>query len=177
MLAPMSPRLSLYPVIAVLLCASAFAAAQTPAPVIEPNGIARPPNVDGFYQALRKSGPAGEGVQVKDFTLERQGGNLHFIQGKVFLLRPGEWAHYGALYFLAVDISISRLKTPASAIPWLCLNKSGVMAQDFTTLVLLFTDGTDARHPQGLRRFRRPHPNASDLGGQRPCPRTAKPAA
>ena len=144
MLAAMFPRLFSSTVLAVALCLSASAFAQTKPGVIEPNGGARPPNADGFYQALRKAAPTGDGIQVKDFTLARQGGNFHFIQGSFYFYAPVNGRTTGAVFLGSGHFEL----TPEDASErhsLSLLNKSGVMAQDFTTLVLRFSDGTDAK--------------------------------
>ena len=143
MLAAMFPRLFSSAVIAVVIGASASAFAQTKPGVIEPKGPARPPNGDAFYQQLRKTAPTGDGVEVKDLTLTRQGGNFHFAQGSFYFYAAVNGRVTGAVFIGNGHFDL----TPEDASErhsLSLLNKSGVMAQDFTTLVLRFTDGTDA---------------------------------
>lgn len=134
-----------------LICAVAGAAvivsgaalAQGPVGLIEANGAARPGNADGVYVALRSALPAGDGVQVKDFTLERQGGTFHFAQGSFYFYGPVNNRVTGAVFIGTghFDLAPQEAREQHSLA---LLTKSGVMAQDFTTLVLRFTDGTAA---------------------------------
>jgi len=123
------------------LCVTCTLFAQSPAAVIEAKGAARPPNADGMYQALRSVLPAGEGVQVKDFTLERQGGEFHFEQGSFFFYGQVNGKVTGAVFLgkghFALAPSAASEQHSLSL-----LTKSGAMSQDFTALVLRFTDST-----------------------------------
>jgi hypothetical protein len=121
--------------------ASGAVQAQAPAGPIVPKGAAQPANVDGVYLALRSALPTGDGVQVKDFTLERQGGVFHFAQGNFFFYAPVNGKVTGAVFEGSghFDLAPTEARERHSLA---LLNKSGVMAQDFTTLVLRFTDGT-----------------------------------
>ena len=111
------------------------------AAVIESKGPAKAANSNAVYEALRQALPIGEGVLVKDLTLEREGGTFHFVQGSFYFYGPVNGRVTGAVFEgnghfdLAVK-SASEQKSLAQ------LTKSGVMAQDFSTLVLRFTDGT-----------------------------------
>jgi len=125
------------------VCLSSLVLAQSPAPAIAPNGTARPANADGDYKALRSDMPSGDGVQVKDLTLERQGGIFHLIQGNVYFYGAVDGRITGAVFLGNGHFDLTP-KDASERHSLSLLNKSGVMAQDFTTLVLLFTDGTDA---------------------------------
>jgi len=119
----------------------ADARAQTSAAAIEPNGTARPANADGTYLALRGALPAGEGVTVKDFTLEREGGVFHFEQGDFYFYGPVNGQVTGAVFVGKgrFELTLKDLSEQRSLAQ---LTKSGVMSQEFSTLVLRFTDGT-----------------------------------
>src|ERR1700761_7526366 len=69
-----------------------------PSPVIEPSGPARPANADGIYLALRGASPAGEGVHVKVFSLDRQGGKFHFDEGTFYFYGPVNGRVTGAVF-------------------------------------------------------------------------------
>ena len=90
----MFPRLGLLPVffLAVSACA------QTAAKVIEPNGPAHTPNAQAAYAALRQNLPSGEILSVKDFVLEREGGQFHFDQGVFYLYGPVQGRVTGAVF-------------------------------------------------------------------------------
>jgi len=125
----------------VSACVSCTLFAQTSAAVIEAKGPARTPNADGMYQALRSALPAGEGVQVKALTLERQGGSFQFEQGSFFFYGQVNGKFTGAVFLGKGHFALA----PAAASEQHSLSlltKSGAMSQDFTTLVLRFTDGT-----------------------------------
>jgi hypothetical protein len=126
----------------ILLMAIAVRA-QSPATSapIEPNGAARPANSDGTYQALRGSLPSGDGFTVKDLTLEREGGVFHFEQGDFYFYGPVNGLVTGAVFTGKGHFSLS-VKDASEQRSLALLTKSGVMQQDFTSLVLRFTDGT-----------------------------------
>src|SRR5664280_404580 len=71
-LAGMDSRQFIFP---VLLMAASVCAQTAPKP-IEPNGLAQAANSEKTYAALREDLPGSEGVMVKDFTLEREGGKF-----------------------------------------------------------------------------------------------------
>ena len=124
-----------------MACAANACLAQVNAPVIEPNGPARPANADGVYGALRTSLPMGNGVTVKDFTLERQGGTLHFEQGTFYFYAQVNGRVTGAVFLGKGHFDLAP-KEASEQHSLALLTKSGAMAQDFATLVLRFTDGT-----------------------------------
>ena len=115
--------------------------AQSPATVIEPKGTARPPNAEGTYAALRSALPSGDGVQVKDLTLERQGGTFHFTDGSFFFYGPVNGRVTGAVFLGngKFDMAPTEAREQHSLS---LLTKSGAMSQSFATVVLRFTDGT-----------------------------------
>jgi hypothetical protein len=124
---------------AVVVCGTVLA--QEPAGLIVPKGPARPANADGVYLALRSALPMGDGVQVKGFKLERQGGIFHFDQGSFFFYGPVNGRITGAVFegsgrFTLAPKEVSEQRSLA------LLDKSGEMEQDFSTVVLRFTDGT-----------------------------------
>jgi hypothetical protein len=123
------------------LMGTTAAAAQLSASPIEPNGTARVPNTNGVYAALRSSLPVGEGVTVKDFTLEREGGSFHFEQGSFFLYAAVNGHVTGAVFLGKGHFALSP-KDASEQHSLGLLTKSGVMAQDFSSLLLRFTDGT-----------------------------------
>jgi hypothetical protein len=137
----MSSRQFLSVLAGFAVCLSHAVLAQSPAPVIEPNGPARPANADGAYRALRSDLPSGDGVQVKDFTLARQGGVFHLIQGSVYFYGPVNGRITGAVFLGSGHFDLT-LEDASERRSLALLNKSGVMAQDFSSLVMRFTDGT-----------------------------------
>ena len=142
MLADMFPKCWVSFVAAVAVFASSSVVfAQGPASVIEPRGAARVANADGVYLALRSDQPTGDGVQVKDFKLERQGGVFHFTQGSFFFYAAVNGRVTGAVFEGSGHFDLAP-KEVSEQHSLALLSKSGVMAQDFTTLVLRFTDGT-----------------------------------
>ena len=124
---------------ALLIAASACA--QTAAKNIEPNGAAHAPNAQNTYAALRADLPGAESVTVKDFTLAREGGVFHFDQGDFYFYSPVEGKVTGAVFVGKgrFDLTVKDVGEQRSLA---LLTKSAGMAQDFTTLVLRFTDGT-----------------------------------
>ena len=115
--------------------------AQNAARPIEPNGAAHAANAENTYAALRADLPGGESAMVKDFILERQGGVFHFDAGEFYFYLPVEGRVTGAVFvgkgrFELAPKQVSEQKSLA------LLTKSSSMTQEFTTLVLRFTDGT-----------------------------------
>jgi hypothetical protein len=133
----MGSRVILLPVL--LLAVSAFS--QTATTVIEPNGPAQAGNAQKTYAALRADLPGAESVTVKDFTLAREGGIFHFDQGDFYFYSPVEGRVTGAVFVGKgrFDLSVTGAGEKRSLA---LLTKSDAMAQDFTSLVLRFTDGT-----------------------------------
>ena len=126
-----------------LLLAASSLCAQTSLKVIEPNGDAHVPNSEGTYKALRSSLPSGDGVSVKDFTLEREGGVFHFEQGEFYFYVPVNGQTTGAVFEGKGHFDLT-LKDASEKRSLALLAKGGVMSQDFTAVTLRFTDGTDA---------------------------------
>jgi len=126
----------------LLVLASASAClAQLDAPAIKPSGSARPANTNGVYLALRSALPAGEALAVKDFTLEREGGDFHFEQGNFFLFGPIGGRITGAVFLGKGHFDLAP-KQAAEQHSLAFLTKGGALSQDFSTLVLRFTDAT-----------------------------------
>jgi hypothetical protein len=125
----------------VSACVPCTLFAQTASAVIEAKGAARPANGNGLYEGLRSSLPAGDGVQVKDFTLEREGGTFHFDQGS-FYFYSGVNAKITGTVFVGKGTFALSPKDASEHHSLALLAKNGVIAQDFSTLVLRFTDGT-----------------------------------
>jgi hypothetical protein len=133
----MDSRAFLLPVLLIALSAGA----QTAPGPIEPNGHAQAPNAEKTYAALRADLPGAESVTVKDFTLEREGGTFHFDQGTFYFYAPVEGRVTGAVFagngqFKLAVADASEQRSLA------LLTKGGPMIQNFSTLVLRFTDGT-----------------------------------
>ena len=129
---------------AVLLPAvltAACACAQTAAKPIQPNGPAHSPNSQAIYAALRADLPGAESATVKDFTLTREGGSFHFEQGSFYFYSPVEGKVTGAVFTGTGRFDLTA-KGAGEQKSLALLTKSDSMAQDFTTLVLRFTDGT-----------------------------------
>ena len=129
---------------AVLLPAvltAACACAQTAARPIEPNGPAKRPNAQATYAALRADLPGAERVTVKDFKLEREGGVFHFDQGAFYFYAPVDGHVTGAVFDGKGRFELT-VKDAGEQRSLALLTKNVGMTQDFTTLVLRFTDGT-----------------------------------
>jgi hypothetical protein len=120
---------------------AACACAQTASKVIEPNGPARSPNAQATYAALRADLPGAESATVKDFTLAREGGVFHFDLGDFYFYSPVEGRVTGAVFVGKGRFEISP-KDASERRSLALLTKSDSMTQDFSTLVLRFTDGT-----------------------------------
>lgn len=130
-------------VAAALAASGTFFCAAQQAAVIEPNGPARPANANAIYQALRGNLPMGDGVTVKDLTLVREGGTFHFAQGSFYFYGEVNGRVTGAVFEGQGHFELALTDTSEKRSLAL-LTKSGAMSQDFSTLVLRFTDGTAA---------------------------------
>jgi hypothetical protein len=113
---------------------------QAPKP-IEPNGPARSPNAEKTYAALRGDLPGSDGVTVKDLALEREGGVFHFDAGDFYFYAPVDGRVTGAVFEGKGRFELT-VKDPGEQRSLALLTKSGEMSQEFSTLVLRFTDGT-----------------------------------
>ncbi len=133
----MIARLGLLPALFLAACACA----QTAAKPIEPNGAAKKPNAMATYDALRREEPGAETITVKDFKLEREGGVFHFDQGVFYFYAPVAGHVTGAVFEGNGRFELT-VKDTGEQRSLALLTKSGAMTQDFTTLVLRFTDGT-----------------------------------
>lgn len=127
---------------ALFWAAGALAQPAASAP-ITPGGAAHPANADKTYAALRADLPAGDGIAVKDLTLKREGAVFHFDSGSFYFYTPVEGRVTGAVFegngsFELTPESKSEQKSLA------LLVKSPKMTQDFSTMVLRFTDDTAA---------------------------------
>ena len=121
--------------------AAACACAQTAAKPIEPNGPAKRPNAQVTYAALRADLPGAESVTVKDFKLEREGGVFHFDQGAFYFYAPVEGHVTGAVFAGKGSFELAP-KEKSEQKSLALLTKSSTMKQDFSTVVLRFTDDT-----------------------------------
>ena len=126
--------------IAVILLAVG-AGAQTAQGPIEPTGSAQAPNSQKTYAALRADLPGAESVTVKDFTLLREGATIHFDQGTFYFYSTVEGRVTGAVFTGNGKFELA-VKDASEQRSLALLTKGGPMVQDFTTLVLRFTDGT-----------------------------------
>ncbi len=124
---------------ALLMAASACA--QSAARPIEPNGPAKNPNALKAYRELRDDLPGTDGVTVKDLTLEREGGKFTFEQGDFYFFAPVEGRVTGAVFVGTGRFDLAP-QDAGEKRSLALLTKSDTMTQEFTTLVLRFTDGT-----------------------------------
>jgi hypothetical protein len=124
-----------------VLLMAVSACAQSAAKAIDPNGPARSPNSQGTYAALRADLPGAVGVKVKEFTLEREGGRFTFDQGDFYFYAPVEGRVTGAVFVGKGRFDLT-VKGAGEQRSLALLTKSTGMSQEFTTLVLRFTDGT-----------------------------------
>jgi len=117
------------------------ACAQTVAKPIEPSGKAKAPNAQSTYAALRADLPGTDGVPVKEFTLQREGGRFYFEQGDFYFYASVDGHITGAVFVGKGRFDLT-VKDAGEQRSLALLTKSAGMSQEFTTLVLRFTDGT-----------------------------------
>jgi len=123
------------------LLTAASMSAQTAVKPIAPDGAAKAPNTLSAYAALRADGPGDEGVTVKNFALQREGGKFTFEQGDFYFYTPVEGRVTGAVFvgkgrFELAGQDLTQQRALA------LLTKGGSMQQEFSTLVLRFADDT-----------------------------------
>ena len=114
---------------------------QLSAPVIEPNGTAHVPNSEGTYAALRSNLPVAPGLAVKGLTISRQGGSFHFDDGSFFLYGAVNGRTTGAVFQGKGHFTLAPTD-PSERRSLALLTKTQEMSQEFTTVVLRFTDAT-----------------------------------
>jgi hypothetical protein len=120
---------------------AASACAQTASGPIEPKGPMKAPNAQSSYAALRTDVPGSDGVTVKEFMLEREGGRFYFAQGSFYFYAPVEGRVTGAVFVGTGRFNLA-VKGADEQRSLALLTKSDTMSEEFTTLVLRFTDGT-----------------------------------
>ena len=124
-----------------MLLATSSAFSQATAKPITPSGAAKAPNALSAYAALRADLPGSDGMTVKNFILEREGGKFTFEQGDFYLYAPVQGRVMGAVFvgkgrFELMGQNLIQQRSLA------LLTKAGSMQQDFSTLVLRFADDT-----------------------------------
>jgi hypothetical protein len=133
----MGYRAGIFPV----LLTAASVCAQTAPKAIEPSGPAHAPNSQKMYVALRSDLPGVDGVAVKDLTLEREGGTFRFDSGEFYFYVPVDGQVTGAIFEGKGRFELAP-KDASEKHSLSLLTKSDTMSQEFTSLVLRFTDGT-----------------------------------
>jgi hypothetical protein len=123
-----------------LLVVSASAQLTTrpdPAPTAAP----LTPNAHAIYQQLRQAGYGGEAVAVSDLVLERDAGRFTFKSGSFCFLAPVEGRVTGAVFVGEGSFSLTPPIDVEKRILQM-LTRTGGMEEDFSDLVLRFTDLT-----------------------------------
>jgi hypothetical protein len=115
----------------VLFLAAVLSAAQNAAPG---------PNSDPTYQALRNLTLGGESVSVSNLDLKRDAGTFHLHSGTVCFVPPVQGKVTGAVF---VGDGTFVIAPPAAELGMLkLLTKENEFSENFTRLVLRFTDNT-----------------------------------
>ena len=100
-----------------------------------------PANADTTYSALRTDLPAGDGIAVKDLTLKREGAIFHFDSGSFYFYTPVQGRVTGAVFEGKGSFELApESKSEPKSLELLV--KAPQMTQDFSTMVLRFTDDT-----------------------------------
>jgi hypothetical protein len=133
----MKSRQVFLPVLLMTVCAFA----QSSAKPIDPTGPAKAPNSQKTYAALRADLPGTDGVAVKEFTLEREGGRFYFEQGSFYFYAPVD-GHVTGAVFIGKGRFDLKPKGAGEQRSLALLTKSDALSQEFSTLVLRFSDGT-----------------------------------
>jgi hypothetical protein len=133
----MQIRAGILPVLAM----AATACAQTAIKSIQPAGAPKAANSDKVYATLRGDIPGAESLAVKGLRLEREGGVFHFDDGTFYLYQPVEGHVTGAVFEGKGSLELAP-KAAGEKHSLSLLTKSDTMSQDFSSVVLRFTDGT-----------------------------------
>lgn len=134
------PRLLRAACVGALLSLSAFAQLAT-RPDQPPAAAPLTPNAHATYQQLRQAGYGGEAVGVSNLVLERDAGRFTFKSGAFCFLAPVEGRVTGAVFMGEGSFSLTPPIEVEKRILQM-LTKTGGMEEDFTDLVLRFTDST-----------------------------------
>lgn len=106
----------------------------TPAP-------GKTPNSNAMYQQLRTAGPSGESSAVNNLVLQRDAGTFTFKTGNIYFLTPVNGKVTGAIFVgdgsFTLEPPLNSEKHSLSL-----LTKEPALHEEFSTLVLRFTDGT-----------------------------------
>jgi len=134
------PRLILFVCLSALLVVPASAQLAT-RPDQAPTAAPLTPNSNATYQQLRQLGYGGEAVVVSDLVLERDAGRFTFKSGSFCFLAPVEGRVTGAVFVGEGSFSLTPPIDVEKRILQM-LTKTGGMEEDFSDLVLRFTDST-----------------------------------
>ncbi len=112
-------------------------------------------DADPTYTALRAAKPSGGAVAVEDLTLERDVFRFHFVRGSFQFLEPVSGRVTGAVFVGEGAWQLTPAGEGARRHLALLQNdpKLEVLTDRFESLILLFTDGTEAE-------IRKPGPDA-----------------
>jgi hypothetical protein len=133
----MQIRAGILPVLAM----AATACAQTTIKSIQPAGAPRSANTSQVYATLRGNIPGAESLAVKGLRVEREGGVFHFDDGTFYLYQPVDGHVTGAVFEGKGSLELAP-KAVGEKRSLALLTKSDTMSQDFSSVVLRFTDGT-----------------------------------
>lgn len=98
-------------------------------------------NSDAVYQQLRHIGLSGDAVSVSDFVLKRDAGTFTFQRGAFAFVAPVEGKVTGAVFVGQGSFSLAPpLEEERRSLK--VLTKEEPMAEEFSSLVLRFTDKT-----------------------------------
>ena len=125
----------------VLVCLAVIGGWLTTAPAAAQSAPAPAPNSDAVYQALRNLTLGGEAVSVSNFDLRREAGTFHLRSGTVCFVSPVQGKVTGAVFegdgnFVLTPPSETERKSLK------LLTKEDEFSENFSTLVLRFTDST-----------------------------------
>ena len=109
---------------------------------------------DATYASLRAAAPAGGGVAVENLTVERDVFTFHFDSGTFYFLAPVAERAPGAVFVGRGSYDLKPVAASEARHLELVAHEKGLQAlhDQFDSLVLLFTDGTEKEIRQkGLR--------------------------
>jgi Peptidase family M1 domain len=129
---------ALHSAVVCLLWPFAFLLAAVPA--MAQNAAPAGPNSDPTYQSLRNLALAGESVTVSNLELKRAAGTFHLRSGTVCFVSPVQGKVTGAVF--VGDGNFVIAPPPGELGMLKLLTKENEFSENFTHLVLRFTDST-----------------------------------
>ncbi|WP_160114953.1 M1 family aminopeptidase [Bryocella elongata] len=140
------------------------ALAQEQAP-IHPSGAGRNPNALVEYSILRSSVASQPGITVRNLVIEREGAKFTFSDGNFYLYPAINGRVTGGVFLGKGHFSL-KVSDPREQHSLAYFSKSEGLEQDFTSLLLRFTDETAAEITRASAGTTGPSTEAQQIAGE-----------